>query len=224
MSAGKIERQPANASAHYIKAREALADAELALSDQVEKVAEMRRNLPQGAIMGDYTFTVATPSGGKRSMSLSDLAADGRSVVIQHMMFGPKEEEPCDMCTLDADGFEGIAPHIAQKVNFAVIAKAPAPKLAEYAAKRGWKRITILSSADNSFNTDMQVEKPTWAPDGVDQMSAISVFKKDVEGKVRHVYTQFPHLRIPDRMERGTDAISPLWNLLDLTPEGRGTE
>jgi predicted dithiol-disulfide oxidoreductase (DUF899 family) len=224
MATGKIERQPANASAEYIKAREALAEAEIALSDQAEKVAEMRRNMPQGAVMGDYTFTVATPSGDKRTMSLADLAADGRSVVIQHMMFGPEEQEPCGMCALWVDGYEGIAPHIAQKVNFAVIAKAPAPKLAGYAAKRGWKRLTILSSTDNSFNSDMLVEKPNWAPEGFDQMAAVSVFKKDAEGKVRHVYTQYPHLRMPDHMERGMDAMSPFWNLLDLIPEGRGTE
>ena len=63
----KIERQPANASAEYIKAREALADAELALSEHVEKVAALRRSLPQGAAMGDYAFAVATPSGGARA-------------------------------------------------------------------------------------------------------------------------------------------------------------
>jgi len=211
MAASKIERQPANASAEYIKAREALAEAEVAFTEQAEKLAEMRRSLPQGAIMGDYTFTVATPSGGKRTVTLAELAADGRSLVIQHMMFGPTEDEPCGMCGLFVDGYEGVAPHIKQKVNFAVVGKAPAPKLAEYAARRGWKRISILSSADSSFNTDMLVEKPAWAPDSFDQLAAVSVFKKDADGNVRHVYTQYPHMRMPDHMERGMDALSPFW-------------
>jgi predicted dithiol-disulfide oxidoreductase (DUF899 family) len=224
MSTKKIERQPANASAEYIKAREALADAEVALSEHVEKVAALRRSLPQGAAMGDYAFAVATPSGGARTTTLADLAADGRSLVVYHMMFGPAAAEPCSMCALLVDGFEGVAPHIKHRVNFAVVGRAPAPQLAAYAAKRGWNRISILSSADNSFNRDMLVEKPDWAPESFDQLAAVSVFKKGDDGKVYHVYTQYPHMRQPDRMERGMDALSPFWNMLDLIPEGRGTE
>jgi predicted dithiol-disulfide oxidoreductase (DUF899 family) len=227
MSSKKIDRQPANASAEYIQAREALADAELALSEQIEKVAALRRGLPQGAVMGDYTFNVAAlPGGGAATATttLAELAADGRSLVVYHMMFGPGATEPCPMCALLVDGLEGVAPHIRQKVNFAVVAKAPAATLAGYAAKRGWKRSAILSSGESSFNTDMLVETPTWAPTGFDQMAAVSVFRKGTDGRVYHVYTQYPHMRQPDKMERGMDALSPFWNVLDLIPEGRGTE
>jgi predicted dithiol-disulfide oxidoreductase (DUF899 family) len=229
MSAKKIDRQPTHASAEYVRARDTLADAEVALSEQTEKVAALRRALPQGAAMTNYTFTVASPgiSGGapeRTTMTLAELAGDGRSLVVYHMMFGPDEKEPCPMCALFVDGMEGVAPHIKQKVNFAVIAKAGAPKLAEYAAKRGWKRVRILSSGESAFNTDMLVEKPAGAPGDFDQLPAVSVFRKGEDGKVYHVYTQYPHMRQPDRMERGMDALSPFWNLLDLIPEGRGTE
>ena len=228
MSAKKIDRQPANASTEYIQAREALADAELALTEQAERVAALRRALPQGAAMGDYTFAVAAlPGGGAEggaTTTLAELAADGRSLVVYHMMFGPGATEPCPMCAVLVDGFEGVAPHVRQKVNFAVVGKAPAPTLAGYAAKRGWKRIGILSSGGNSFNRDMLVEKPAWAPEDFDQLGAVSVFRKGQDGKVYHVYTQYPHMRQPDKMERGMDALSPFWNMLDLIPEGRGTE
>lgn len=214
----KIERYPSNASKEYIEARDALVKAEASIRTQIEHVTELRSQLPKGAVMENYTFD--GPNDTK--VSLYDLAADGRSVVIYHLMFGENDEQPCSVCSLFVDGQNGVGKHYKQLVNFAVVAKKPAAQLQEYADKRGWKDVTFLSSAGNTFNKDMNVEYPKWAPSSY-QNPGISVFRKDAEGNVRHVYTQFQVFDAKDNVNWGLGLLSPLYNTLDLTPEGRGT-
>ena len=215
MAINEIERYPSNTNPEYVKARQALLEAEWALSKQIEKVAEMRRHLPEGAIMKDYIFD--GPNGTK--VSLADLAADGRSVVIYHLMFSEKDEQPCSMCAMFVDSQNGVGKHLAQLVNYAVVAKGPIGQVEDYANKRGWKDLKFLSSADNTFNKDMQVEYPKWAPDSY-TLPGISVFRKDDEGNVRHVYSASASFE--PHTERGLDLLSPFYNVLDLVPEGRG--
>ena len=57
--------------------------------------------------------------------------------------------------------------------------------------------------------------------DAGNQDSTISVFTRDEHGDVRHVYTAHPRMA-DDIDERGIDLLSPVWNMLDLTPGGRG--
>lgn len=54
------------------------------------------------------------------------------------------------------------------------------------------------------------------------QDSTISVFTRDADGSVRHFYSVHPWLA-KDIKERGIDEYNPIWNFLDLTPQGRGT-
>jgi predicted dithiol-disulfide oxidoreductase (DUF899 family) len=218
-----IELYPSGASPEYIAARNTLLKAEWELRDQLERVAEMRRKLPTGAQMKSYTFQEGpediTQSGPIKNTTLADLAADGRSVVVWHMMFSPDAEEPCSMCAMVVDGINATAPHLQQHVNLGIIGKAPIEKLRSYAAKRGWDKVRFLSSSENDFNADMHLEHPAWFPDA-DQMPGMSVFKKGDDGVVRHVYTVGAHF--DPRTERGADLMSPVWSVLDIIPEGRG--
>jgi predicted dithiol-disulfide oxidoreductase (DUF899 family) len=134
-------------------------------------------------------------------------------------MYHPTDEEPCGMCSMIVDSFNGVGKHLSQNVNFAIVGKADLTILRAWAQKRGWNNIRILSSSDNTFNADMNVEKPEWAKD-CNQIPGISVFKKDDEGNVRHVYTAFAS--IEPGSERGLDLLATTYNVLDLTPEGRG--
>jgi predicted dithiol-disulfide oxidoreductase (DUF899 family) len=221
--ATEIVLWPGNASEEYINARRELQKAEHALSDQIETIAQLRRGLPIGAPMPTYTFTeaaaTAANAAASKQTSLADLGSDGRSVVIYHMMFADSDDAPCPMCAMWIDGFNGVAPHLAQNVNFAAVAKAPLPQLVEYARRRGWHKVRLLSSAGTDFNKDMSVEDVPWLP-GSGQMPGVSVFKKDGEGVMRHVYTVSPHFT--KDVVRGADQLTPLWNVLDLIPEGRG--
>jgi predicted dithiol-disulfide oxidoreductase (DUF899 family) len=53
------------------------------------------------------------------------------------------------------------------------------------------------------------------------QDSTISVFSRASDGTVRHFYSAHPRMA-SDIQERGIDLLSPIWNVLDLTPQGRG--
>ena len=133
MSETKFIKWPKNASPEYIAARNELTKAEFTLRNQIERVAEMRRSLPLGAPMANYTFISGPPDLSNTSVlhqtTLADLAADGRSVVIYHMMFAEDEDKPCPMCLSFVDALNGVGQHISQRVNLAIVAKAPLEKL-----------------------------------------------------------------------------------------------
>jgi predicted dithiol-disulfide oxidoreductase (DUF899 family) len=178
--------------------------------------------LPPGAPLQDYTF-LAGPrelhAGDEpmESVKLSSLfTTANRALVIYHLMFGKKQTKPCPMCTLWIDGYSGVAPHLAQNIDFAIVAAAEPKALREHARKRGWETLRLLSAGASTFKYDLGSEDAEGAQD-----SAISVFKKDADGTVRHFYTAHPRMA-PDIKERGIDLLSPVWNLLDLIPAGRG--
>ena len=224
-SPDEIIRYPASASDEYIASRQKLLEAEFALRNQIEEVAKLRRALPPGGIMKPYKFTegptdINEANGPIKETTLADLVSDGRTLAIYHMMFAAKDESPCTMCGAFVDGLNGVGQHLAHRINFAIVARAPIGKLREYAARRGWTNLRFLSSSENDFNADMHMERPEGAPDAA-QLPGLSVFKKDAEdpGKVRHTYTV--SASFGNNTERGLDALSPLWNMFDLLPEGR---
>src|SRR5882724_10679313 len=96
----------ANESGEYLTKREELRLAEIELMRQRERVAELRRRLPQGAAIQDYVFEEgpANLNAGDtpvRKVHLGDLfTAPNRTVVIYHFMFGKKQTKPCPMCTM----------------------------------------------------------------------------------------------------------------------------
>jgi predicted dithiol-disulfide oxidoreductase (DUF899 family) len=148
---------------------------------------------------------------------LSELfTAPDRPLVIYHFMFGKKQNVACPMCTAWIDGYNGVAHHVAQTTDFAIVAAADPPTLRAYARERGWDRLRLLSAGDSTFKFDLGSEDK----DG-NQDSQISVFTKDADGTLRHFYSGHPWLD-PEIKERGIDELTPIWNLLDLTPQGRG--
>ena len=120
------------------------------------------------------------------------------------------------MCTAWIDGYNGVAHHIAQNVDFAIVAAADIPALRAYARQRGWNKLRLLSSGESSFKFDLGSEDKAGQQD-----STISVFTRDKDGTLRHFYSGHPWLA-DDIKERGIDELSPVFNLLDLTPQGRG--
>jgi predicted dithiol-disulfide oxidoreductase (DUF899 family) len=132
-------------------------------------------------------------------------------------MFGKKQTTACPMCTAWIDGYNGIAHHIAQNVDLAIVAAADLPTLREYARKRGWDKLRLLSAGSSTFKFDLGSEDEEGGQD-----STISVFTRDSDGTLRHFYSGHPWLAESIK-ERGIDELSPIWNMLDLTPQGRGT-
>ena len=211
-----------NESDAYLSKRDELRLAEIDLMRQRERVAELRRQLPEGAIVQDYVFEEGpskldagdTPI---RNVRLSELfTGPDRSVVIYHFMFGKQQTNPCPMCTLIIDGWNGVAHHLAQNVDVAIVAAATPTALRAHARNREWNGLRLLSCGDNTFKYDLRSEDR----DG-NQDSTVSVFTKDREGTIRHFYTAHPSMS-HDIKERGLDLLCPVYNILDLTPQGRG--
>ena len=210
-------------SSEYLAKREELRLAEIELMRQRERVAELRRNLPEGAPIEDYQF-----EEGPRDLNAGDAPVStirlselftkpDRSLVIYHFMFGKRQTSACPMCTPWLDGANGVAHHLAQNLDFAVVAAADLPTLRAHARDRGWDKLRLLSAGNNTFKYDLGSEDREGGQD-----STISVFARDAQGAVRHFYSAHPRMS-SDIQERGIDLLTPIWHFLDLTPQGRGS-
>src|SRR5216117_3189506 len=211
-----------NESPEYLAKREQLRLAEIELLNTRERVAVLRRGLPKGATIQDYEFiegptTLADGDAPTKTVRLSELfTAPDRSLVIYHFMFGKKQTTACPMCTAWIDGYNGVAHHLAQTTDFAIVAAADPAMLRAYARERGWDRLRLLSAGESTFKYDLGSEDEEGNQD-----SQISVFVKESDGTLRHFYSGHPWLD-PEIKERGIDELNPIWNILDLTPQGRG--
>ena len=206
----------------YLSRREELRLAEIESMRQRERVAELRRQLPEGAKIQDYEFEEgpADLDAGDspiRTVRLSELfTAPDRSLLVYHFMYGKKQTDPCPMCTMWIDGYNGVAHHLAQNVDVAIVAAADPADLRAFARKRGWNRLRLLSAGDSTFKYDLGSEDREGNQD-----STISVFARDGSGTLRHFYSAHPSMSEEIR-ERGIDLLTPVYNILDLTPQGRG--
>lgn len=210
----------------YREARDALLAAEMDLRRQMESVAALRRKLPLGGkLKEDYIF-----EEGARDLSdletikrtrFSELFAPGKdSLILYSFMYALDADTPCPMCTSILDGLNGNAPHVQDRVNLAVVAKAPIRKIRSWAKGRNWHNLRLLSSGNNAYNGDYFAEGAEWG-----QMPALNVFRRR-DGGIYHFYNAellyAPHEE--GQHPRHVDLIWPLWNLFDLTPVGRGTD
>jgi predicted dithiol-disulfide oxidoreductase (DUF899 family) len=224
-------------SAGYRAARNRLLEQEIELRRAMEAVAAARRGLPPGGIVPqDYIFQTEGPGGGPAEVRLSELFAPAKdSLVIYSMMFPrasdddspgpatgqtallPLAEGPCPSCTALLDQLDGAAEHACQHINLAVAAKTPIERLLTFAAERGWRRLRLLSSAGTTYNRDYLAE----TGDG-GQQPMLNVFHRD-GNTIRHFWGSelFYAPTGPGQEPRHAGTLEPLWNLFDLTPEGR---
>jgi predicted dithiol-disulfide oxidoreductase (DUF899 family) len=209
-------------SDEYARRREELRAAEVALIEQRERVAALRRELPEGAVVDDYMFLegpreLDAGDSPVREVRLRELfTAPDRPLIVYHLMYGKTQTTACPMCTMWIDGFNGVAHHIGQNADLVIVAAADPARLRAHARSRGWDRLRLLSCGENTFKFDLRSEDEDGSQD-----STVSVFERDAAGAVHHRYTAHPW--ISDEMrERGIDKLCPTWHLLDITPRGRG--
>jgi predicted dithiol-disulfide oxidoreductase (DUF899 family) len=211
-----------NESAEYLARREELRLAEVELMRHCERVAVLRRKLPEGPEVEDYELLEGprdldagdTPV---QTVRLSTLFTDpDRALIIYHMMFGKRQKTPCPMCTSFVDNFNALAIHLEQNVDLAVVVAAPPAEMRAHARTRGWKNLRLLSAGDSTFRYDLGSEDREG-----NQGDGISVFTRAKDGKLHHFYTTRAGMS-PEIKNRGLDLLNPIWNFLDLTPKGRG--
>jgi predicted dithiol-disulfide oxidoreductase (DUF899 family) len=221
----------------YRRARDELLEAEIDLRRRAEAVAAKRRTLPLGgAVPEDYCFEEVADSGGE--VRFSELFEGGKdTLVIYSFMFprssgdtrpGPPGETgklplaatPCASCTSILDSLDGAAAHLRQRLNLVVVAKSDPQRIRTFVRERGWRNLRLLSSRNNAYNRDYQAETTEGA-----QIPILNVFVRDGE-ELRHVWATELMFAARDEGEdpRHVDSIWPIWSVLDMTPEGRGTE
>ena len=209
-------------SREYVSAREKLRDAEIELMLQRERVAALRRALPRNEpVRDDWRFREGPADLGSgdapvRELPLADLFRDpGKPLMLMHFMYGGAQKSPCPMCTLWADGYDGVIPHLAQRVDFAIAIAGDLATFRAHARERGWRHVRIVSCVGSGFKRALGFEDENGG-----QSPGMSVFERDADRGVTHFYSG--GARLSAEHFRGMDLLSPLWNFLDLTPEGRG--
>jgi len=127
-------------------------------------------------------------------------------------------DAPCPMCSSLLDALNGNAAHLAQRVNLVVAARSPIERVTDFAKARGWDRLRMVSAANTTYTRDYFGEDA----DG-NQLPMANVFVRR-NGRIHHFWAA--ELFWSETMEgtnpRHLDMMWPLWNLLDLTPGGRG--
>ncbi len=136
----------------WLKARLDLLDAEKELTHRGDEVALRRQALPWVRVEKDYRFD--TEQG---SVSLADLFRGRSQLLIYHFMFGPDYAAGCPSCSSIADGFNGIAVHLANHdAMFWAVSRAPLAKLQAFKTRMGWT-FPWASSFGGDFNFDYAV-------------------------------------------------------------------
>lgn len=206
-----------NESAEYRAARNALLAEEIELRRHIERVAAQRRALPLGGeITADYRFM-----GENGPAGLADLFGDKDTLVAYSWMFGPERERPCPMCTNLLNGWAGVAADIRQRVALAVVGRSPIERQLAFKAERGWTDLLLYADLDDAFSRDFHATDA----DGKADNPGFNVFTRR-DGKIRHFYSgeMGGETADPGQDPRGAPDMSPLWTVLDTTPDGRGTD
>jgi predicted dithiol-disulfide oxidoreductase (DUF899 family) len=204
-----------NDSAEYRKARTALLAEEIELRRHIERVAVQRRALPSGGAAIDYQFQ----DDAGRTVRLSDMFGKHDTLITYFWMYGPQRERPCPMCTSFLGSIDIPVRDIEQRAAIAVIGRSPVARQLAFARERGWKNLKFYATVGDEFARDYR----GLAPDG-SEWPALDVWVKR-DGKVRHFWgSELGGTEDPGQDARGAPDPTPLWNILDLTPEGRGTD
>jgi len=133
----------------WLAARLALLEEEKELTRRSDELAQKRQELPWVRIDKQYRF--ATEQG---TASLADLFRGRSQLLVYHFMFGPDYTAGCPSCSSIADGFNGIAVHLANHdVMLTAVSSAPLPKLQAFKQRMGWT-FPWASAYESDFQRD----------------------------------------------------------------------
>lgn len=168
---------------------------EYQLQELKQKLAELRRQRPREEVR-DYQLLDTEG----RAASLSSLFGDRSSLILVHNM-----GRNCSYCTMWADGFTGLLPHLESRAAFVLTSPDKPEAQKEFVRSRGWN-FPVYSTAGTSFTADMGFDDEK---EGL--MPGVSVFRKETGGKIYRV----------SRAEFGPgDNFCAVWHFFDLLPDG----
>jgi predicted dithiol-disulfide oxidoreductase (DUF899 family) len=205
------------ASADYEHARRALLAEEIEFRRHATRLVEQRRALPPGpVIIKNYRFMDEQGF----DVGLIDLFGDKDTLVTYFWMYGPQRERPCPMCTNWLGSVEGNAADIKQRVALKILGRSSVERQYAFAQQRGWRDLNFIQTVGDDYARDLGI----LMPDG-SEYPALVVFKRD-DDQVRLFWASEMTREMADPGQDPRDApdIASLWSILDLTPEGRGTD
>lgn len=203
-------------SADYAAARLKLLEDEIAFRRQATILTERRMALPPGPIIEkDYRFR--DENGAE--VGLIDLFGRHETLITYFWMYGPQRERPCPMCTNWVGGVNGNAMDVKQRAALKILGRSPTTRQRAFAIERGWQHLDFVQTIGDDYARDIGI-----LSDEGGEGAAIVVFRRDGD-KARLFYAaEMPwEAADPGQDPRTYPDIAPLWNLLELTPEGRGT-
>lgn len=201
----------------YRAARQALLAQEIELRRHLTRVTEQRQALPPGPVIAkDYRFKDETGA----ELSLLDLFGDKQTLMTYFWMYGPQRERPCPMCTNWLGAVEGNAADFKQRAALKILGRSPVARQKAFAAERGWTHLDFVQTVGDDYAQDLGLLNP----DGSEN-PALVVFQRD-GNEVRLFWSSQMRREMADPGQDPRDApdVASLWTLLDLTPEGRGTD
>jgi len=209
-------RQPyPNDSMDYAAARTALLAEEIELRRHIERVAAMRRALPPG---GEIARDYAVRDENGATLHFSDLFGAHDTLLTYFWMYGPERARPCPMCTAFLGSMDIPARDITQNLSIAILGRSPVERQLAFARERGWRNLKFYQVEDDFARTYRGL-----APNG-DEWPALDIWVKQ-DGKVTHFWgAEMGGTQDPGQDPRLAPDPVPLWNILDLTPAGRGTD
>jgi len=228
----------------WLKARIDLLEEEKELTRRGDELTLQRQELPWVPINKGYRFD--TDQG---SVSLVDLFREHSQLLVYHFMFGPDYAAGCPSCSSIADGFNGIAVHLANHdVMLWAVSRAPLPKLQAYKQRMGWT-FPWASSYGGDFNFDFNIsftkeqqreggieynfrrgghamDETTQVPAPVAQFAAMSgtdaaTYTRERPGVSAFVLENGVVYHTYSAYARGVDGLWGMYQWLDRAPKGR---
>jgi predicted dithiol-disulfide oxidoreductase (DUF899 family) len=237
---------------HTIGARQDWLDARLELlalekdhTRRGDELAQMRQALPWVRVDKAYRFE--TDAG---AASLADLFQGRSQLLVYHFMFGPDYKAGCPSCSAIADGFNGVATHLANHdVTLMAISRAPLEKLQAYKRRLGWT--FPWATANDDFNFDFNVSiteqqqrggeveynyergtHPVDQPDPPDMVKQtaqgcgvdVPTFQRDRPGMSTFALEEGVVYHTYSTYARGLDGLWGMYQWLDRAPKGRNEQ
>jgi predicted dithiol-disulfide oxidoreductase (DUF899 family) len=201
-------------SPEYRAARNVLLAEEIELRRHIERVAAQRRALPIGGKLAK-DFELVSEAGPTR---LSAFFGDKKTLMVYSMMYGPQRKAPCPSCTSFLSAWNGIAVNLRERVGIVVTARSPIERLMEYKRQRAFANLPFVSDLTGDYTR-------TYVSADDADIPGFSVFTRH-DGVISHFYSgeMSGAMADPGQDPRGAPDLDPLWLMLDLTPDGRGTD
>ncbi len=164
------------------------------LFEKQKKLIELKSQLKHQSVQ-DYKLK----SVSGKEVRLSELFGNKTDLIVVHNM-----GVSCPYCTMWADGFNGLLPHLENRAGFVVVSPDTPDTQNEFAVKRGWQ-FKIYSSDGSTFTEDLGFRgEEGWLP-------GVSTFHSKTDGRIFNIQNAY--------FGPG-DLFCPTWHLFDLLANG----